>query len=235
MTNKVAFLVPSTTNKRDWKTIEDTYLWNILFKDLEEKTPTECDITVFVGYDSDDKIYHNMNERMKCNAIFKNFKIEWIDIIGNPKGNVAFIWNYLASWAVKDKFEYFKVLGDDITLPNDRAWLTAFINKLKKNNNIGWSGGYSNNDAIATQFLIHKTHLDIFGFVYAPEIPNWGCDNFLCEIYPEKYRNWLKQYSLLNVGGEPRYEVKWNEKFVKAIVKRHKPKFNRFLSNQNNN
>ena len=84
MTNKVAFLVPSTTNKRDWKTIEDTYLWNILFKDLEEKTPTECDITVYVGYDSDDKIYHNMNERMKCNAIFKNFKIEWIDIIGNP-------------------------------------------------------------------------------------------------------------------------------------------------------
>jgi len=37
---------------------------------------------------------------------------------------------------------------------------------------------------------------------------------------------------LLNVGGDPRYEIKFSEQFVKSIVKRHKPKLNRFLSSK---
>jgi len=43
----------------------------------------------------------------------------------------------------------------------------------------------------------------------------------------------LKNYHLYNVGGQPRYDIVWNENYVKAIVKRYKPKFNRFLSSRN--
>tara|TARA_R110000803_G_scaffold200752_1_gene265312 strand:- start:17290 stop:17988 length:699 start_codon:yes stop_codon:yes gene_type:complete len=230
---KVAFLVPSTTNKRDWKSITETYLWNILMKELENKTPLNCEIKLFVGYNDDDKIYSVIEERMKANAIFKNFEIEWVEFKDNKKGDVSHIWNSLGQIAIDNGYEYMKVLGDDITLPKDKAWLNAFINKLKKNNNIGFVAGYSNNNRIPTQFLIHKKHIDIFDFVYPPEIKNWGVDDAMYGLYPEKYGIWLKQYQLLNIGGEPRYEVEWSEKFVKAIIKRYKPRLNRFLQKIN--
>ena len=159
---KVAFCVPSTTNKREWSFVQDTYLWEILFTELQEKTPTDCEITVFVGYDADDKIYSQMEQRMSCNAVFDNFKIEWVEFKDNHKGHVTQIWNELAEVALLKGFEYMKIIGDDVTLPTDKSWLSAFINKLKKNDNIGFVAGYSNNDQIPTQFLVHKTHLDIF-------------------------------------------------------------------------
>ena len=230
---QVAFCVPSTTNKRDWLSVKDTYLFNILFSELQNKTPNDCEITVFVGYDSDDKIYSDMEQRMTCNAIFDKFNIEWIEFQDNMKGHVTNIWNELSSKAIAKGFDYLKIIGDDVTLPTDTSWLSAFINKLKKNDNIGYVAGYSNNDQIPTQFLVHKQHYEIFGFIYPGEIPNWGCDNWLATIYPESYGLWLKQYHLYNVGGQPRYEIVWNEKFVNAIIKRYKPKFNRFISSRN--
>jgi hypothetical protein len=227
---KVAFLIPSTTNKRDeWKQAEHTYLWTILCESLEKYTP-QHDIKLFIGYDDCDRIYSVAEERLKFKARFINFNIEWFPQF-NKKGKLSTIWNSLGYEALKQDYEYFKILGDDIRLPNDSGWLGLFINKLKKNNNIGWSGGWSNNNNIATQFLVHKTHFDIFGFFYPNEIPTWGVDDFLHNVYPERYRNWLKSYPLLNVGGEPRYEITFSEKFVEAVVRRYKPSLNRFLQN----
>ena len=229
---KVAFLIPSTTNKRDeWKQAEDTYLWQILCESLEKYTP-DHQIKLFIGYDDDDRIYSVAEERLKFKARFMNFNIEWFPQF-QKKGRVTGIWNSLAYEALKQDYDYLKVLGDDIKLPSDTGWLGCFINKLKKNDNIGFSAGWSNNDQIPTQFLIHKTHINIFDLVYPHEMPNWGCDNWMYEIYPEKYRNWCKSYPLLNVGGQPRYEIQFSEKFVNALVRRYKPKFNKFISEKN--
>ncbi len=227
--NKVAFCVPTTTNKREWSSAEETYLYTILMRDLENNTPTNCNITVFIGYDYDDKVWKHQEERMKCNATFTKFKIEWSVFGSEVKGKPTWIWNSLASFAIDEGFEYLKILGDDIRLPRDTAWLSCFINKLKKNQNIGWVAGWSNNTEIPTQFLIHRTHVDIFDFVYPNEIPNWTCDDWLFQIYPEKYSIWLKSYPLLNVGGSPRYEIQFSEKFLNAIVRRYKPRLYRFL------
>jgi len=229
---KVAFLIPSTTNNRDeWQKAEDTYLWNILCDTLDRYTP-QHEIKLFVGYDDDDRIYSIAEERLKFKARFMNFKIEWFPMI-HLKGKVTKIWNKLGEEALKQGYDYMKVLGDDIRMPNDIGWLGCFINKLKKNSNIGFSAGWSNNDQIPTQFLIHKIHINIFGFIYPNEIPNWGCDNWMYEIYPEKYRMWIKSFPLLNVGGQPRYQIHFSEKYVDALVRRHKPKFNKFISEKN--
>jgi len=228
---KVAFCVPTTTNKRDWKTIEETDLWKVLMGSLEKFTP-QHEITLFIGYDSYDKVFSIEEERMKPEAVFQNFKIKWFPFNERFKGKVNLIWNDLARSAIDEGFDYLKILGDDIRMPNDRDWLSCFINKLKKNNNIGFCAGYSNNDNIPTQFLVHKTHFEIFDWIYPPEIPNWGVDDFLYQVYPEKYREWLKSYPLLNVGGSPRYEIEFSEKFVKAIVKRYRPRLNRFISSK---
>jgi hypothetical protein len=229
---KVAFVIPSTTNNRDeWLKAEDTYLWQILCNSLEKHTP-EHDIKLFIGYDSDDRIYSIAEERLKFKAVFTKFKIEWFPMV-NLKGKLSTIWNKLGEEALNQDYDYIKLLGDDIKMPNDIGWLGYMINKLKKNNNIGWSAGYSNNDKIATQFLVHKTHYEIFGFFYPREIPTWGVDDFLHNVYPEKYRNWLMSYPLYNLGGEPRYQIHFSEKFVEAIIRRYKPRLNRFLQDLN--
>tara|TARA_R100000654_G_scaffold74540_1_gene109179 strand:+ start:3260 stop:3955 length:696 start_codon:yes stop_codon:yes gene_type:complete len=230
---KVAFVIPSTTNNRDeWSSAEDTYLWQILCMSLDRYTP-QHDIKLFIGYDEDDRIYSVAEERLKFNARFDKFRIEWFPMV-NLKGKVTSIWNKLGDEALKQNYDYIKVLGDDIRLPNDIGWLGCMINKLKKNDNIGFSSGWSNNDQIPTQFLIHRNHINIFGFIYPHEIPNWGCDNWMYDIYPEKYRNWIKSFPLLNVGGQPRYQIHFSENFVNAVVRRYKPKFNKFLSQKNN-
>ena len=230
---KVAFLIPSTTNKRDeWKKAEDTYLWTILCSSLEKYTPHH-EIKLFIGYDCDDRIYSVPEEILKFSAVFMNFEIEWFPQPIETKGKVTTIWNNLGEKAVQEGYDYMKVLGDDIKMPNDTGWLGCFINKLRKKDNIGWVAGFSNNDNIPTQFLVHRTHINIFGFIYPPEIPNWSCDDFLYNVYPAKYRNWLKSYPLYNCGGAPRYQIEYNEKFMWAIVKRHKPKLSRYLNQLN--
>lgn len=230
---KVAFCVPTTTNKRPWTSAEETYLYTILMRDLENNTPTNCDITLFIGYDSDDKVWKHKEERMKCNATFTKFKIEWSVFGDEVKGKPTWIWNSLASLAIDEGFEYLQILGDDIRLPRDTGWVSCFINKLKKNQNIGWVAGWSNNSQIPTQFLIHKTHVDIFGWVYPPQIVAWFCDNFLAELYPQKFSVWLKSFPLLNVGGEPRYDPQDDTNLYKMLLRRHKPQLNRFLQQMN--
>jgi hypothetical protein len=151
----------------------------------------------------------------------------------DTKGKPTWIWNRLGEQAIEDGFEYLKLLGDDIQLPKDSGWLGCFVNKLKKNNNIGFSAGWSNNNAIPTQFLVHKSHYEIFGFFYPPPIHNYFCDDWMYGIYPEKYRNWLKQFSLLNLGGNPRYIPKDDKKLCELLIKRYRPKLNRFLQKIN--
>ena len=231
---KVAFCIPTTTRNRDsWLKAEDTYLWEILCKTLELHLP-DHEIKLFVGYDTEDRIFSVVEERLKFKAVFNKFRIEFFPYDNSFAGKPAWIWNSLACKAFHQGYDYMKILGDDIRLPNDTGWLGCMINKLKKNQNIGWSAGWSNNDDIATQFLIHKTHLDIFGFIYPTQIEAWYCDNWLNLIYPDKYKNWLRSYPLLNVGGQPRYEPKDDKKLCDMLVRRYKPKFNKYLQEKNN-
>ncbi len=229
----VAFCIPTTSRNRDeWSSAEDTYLWQILCKYLDLHIPPH-DIKLFVGYDEEDRIFSIAEERLKFKAVFSKFRIEWFPFDDRYKGKPTWIWNSLGEKALEQNYEYIKLLGDDIRLPNDTGWLGCMINKLKKNRNIGWSAGYSNNDAIATQFLVHKTHYDIFKFFYPPQIEAWYCDDFLNLIYPQKYKNWLRSFPLLNVGGVPRYQPKDDKRLCEALVRRYKPTLNRFLQQIN--
>lgn len=223
-----AFLVPSTTRNREWKTIEETYLYTILCRTLDKHTPP-VDIVLYVGYDSNDPIYSKDEERLKLNAIFIKFKIVWVKFKPDP-GNVVAVWNGLLKRAMGDGFDWFKILGDDIRLPNDPSWLRVFQKAIVANDYIGWSAGYSNNDNIATQFLIHKTHYQIYEFVFPPLIKNYFCDDWMNMIYPEKYKYWRKDYPLLNCGGQPRYDPRNDKKLCEILVKRYKRDLPEFLN-----
>ena len=223
-----AFLVPSTTRRREWSSIEETYLYSILLKTLNDHPPP-VDISIFVGYDDDDPIYSKEEERLKLNSQYLDFNIIWVPFTSEP-GNVVRIWNGLCIEAMKHGFQWFKILGDDIRLPNDPSWVRVFQKQLKKQNYIGWAAGWSNNDQIATQFMIHKTHWQIFEFVYPPAIKNWYCDDWMFEIYPESYRYLRRDYPLLNVGGNPRYDARHDRKLCDALLRRHKKDVPEFLN-----
>lgn len=218
----IGFTIPSTSNGKDWKTLEESYLYTIFLPSLQV---LKEDIKLYIGYDTEDKLYSKVSLPDKYN----NIKIEWIPFGTEYKGKPCHIWNKLSGIAFED-CEYVFCCGDDIQLDSNENWLKVFIDHLKKNNNIGYSAGWSNNDLIPTQFLFHKKHFDIFGFIYPPAIHNWYCDDFIYGLYG-RFGNWLKEYKHLNLGGQPRYNPNNDKKLCEMLIRRHKKQLNKYQNN----
>ncbi len=220
---KIAFLVPSTSNKRNWNNFRETYLNQILLPSINNLT-TIYDITVYIGYDEDDRLYSNISLPKN----YQNISLKWLSFDDNFKGKPTHIWNFLADKCIKDGFDYFQVCGDDIRFDADINWLKIFINCLKMNNNIGYSAGFSNNNSIPTQFLLHKKHYKIFGWVFPPQITDWQCDDFIYHLYG-KNGNWIKKFNHYNMGGEPRYIPSNPVKLREMLVRRNKKILNKHI------
>ena len=222
MGKRISFLVPTTSKNRDWKTFSDTYLSQILLPSISKLH--DYDVEVYIGYDTIDPLYSTI----ELPQYFNNVKLKWFLFIDEYQGKPTWIWNELAMYALNDGHDYFQVCGDDITFDKRTEWLGIFLKNLKHNNNIGYVAGYSNNTQIPTQFLFHKTHLDIFGFIFPPQIWNWYCDNFIADLYGDK-GIWIKEYNHLNVGGEPRYTPKNDKQLCHLLVKRYKKVLKSYL------
>lgn len=222
--NKICIAIPTTSNGREWNKIEDSYLYksiNIfnLYKNIYH-------INIFISYDYDDKLYSKDIERDKLQKKYPDLNIKWFSN-NFEKGDVVSHWNFLYYMAVKNHCKYTLLIGDDIIYPNNNKWLTDFINSLKKNNDIGISGGYSKQEYM-TQFLLSDIHYQIFGYAFHPEIKNWSCDLYLFELYPDKYINFLKNYFLDNAGGGERY-IPNNADNYKELVKEDKLKLKNLI------
>ena len=227
----IAFLIPATTNQREWSDIMETDLYMFLCQSLEINPPQGVEITLMIGYDHDDKLYSVFENRQKFCALFTQFKIEWHEYDASYKGKPTWIWNSLGDIAINKGFEWMKALGSDIVIPKDRGWVCKMINDLKKTKKIGIAAGDSGNPELPmTQFLIHKTHIQTFGWIFPPQIENWGCDNWIQEVYPKKFVHYSPQLKLFNLGGSPRYEIKFSRPFIDALVQRHRPTVNRRIN-----
>jgi len=201
--NKIGICIPTTTRNRDWKHYNETYL----YKTLQSLEKTHPNFNVYLGYDYDDDMWEILEHRFGINAVF-NMPIEWVEMRHN-KGNVAAIWNDLAELAFKDGCEYVFCMGDDIDIPKSNGWLNRLVNSLGPN--LGIAGGDSGNPALPmTQFLLHKSHWDLFGYIFHPKLENWYIDNYLLWLYGADKKNsrryhYFDDIKLLNYGGEPRY------------------------------
>ncbi len=185
-------LIPSTTKFRDWKQMEDTYLYKY------KKLYTQYKVIYYIGYDFDDPIYSKENERNK-------FKANWIEC-KFEKGNVVAIWNHLFEQA-KNKFDYYWIVGDDIKYPQKPIGIFELLsNALDKNKGLGIAGCFNGNPKLPmTQFLITDIHYKIFGYVFPEEIKNWFCDNWMLMLYKD-HTFYFPNISALNAGGMPRYQ-----------------------------
>ena len=234
---KLAIIVPTCSYNDPDAHVYEQLLSKVFMESLLTSCP-EYDIKIYLGYNNDDKVYTEFDNRLLIEAKavqHKNLSFEWYMFDDNYKGKPTHIWNDLSRYAFVDGYEYHYACGDDIMFPKDKGWIGKMIKDLKKNNNLGICAGDSGNPHLPmTQFLYHKKHYDLFSWIYPPVIENWGCDNWIQEVYPKKYVLYYPQYRFYNLGGKPRYEVKFNENFIKALIKRYRPIINRHLSLQGN-
>ena len=200
MWGNTAFIIPATSHNRPWTDVAHTCLHVHACTSLRALGS----VAVYVGYDNNDRVFSSSSARNALERLHPNLAFRW-QSFAPDKGNVVRIWNALARSAVQDGKTYLMVGGDDIVYPNSPAWMHLLRSSLRAQHNVGWASGFSGNERIATQFLVHKTHVQMLGWVFPPQIRNWYCDDFLNEVYPEKYRAWLKHIRMPNAGGTERY------------------------------
>ena len=230
----IGFIIPITSNKRNYQGVKDTDFFKILFTSFLKTVSSEpkYSYSFYLGYDDDDHFYLNHLEEM--NQHFDKvsggkYKLEMHPMNG-LKGKVGQIWTNLALIASKE-CDYLYQSGDDIQfLSSD--WENVFITELRKKDNIGVVGPWDtnhNDGRILTQSFVHVTHLQIFGFYYPSGIDNWYVDDWITNIYNQKPDT---RINVKNSGGPPRYEVNNNKKNYLNILRETKPKLEKFLQDE---
>ena len=142
MVYKVAIMLPSTTNNRNWKTIKETPLFNIFLKSFLITYNQEYEYTIFLVVDDDDKVFSKESEIHFLNnfiKIMRNVNIEILYSTGIQKGYVTHMWNKAFKYAYERGFDYFYQCGDDVEFL-DKNWVSECISELKKHNDIGITG-----------------------------------------------------------------------------------------------
>ena len=94
----IGIIIPTTTNNTNWKTVKETHLYNIFLKSFLHKMCPKYNYRIYLGIDSDDKIYSKKTEIdtiLKFQEVFKNIKIIFVDMKGIKKGWVTQMWNRL--------------------------------------------------------------------------------------------------------------------------------------------
>lgn len=220
--NNIAFIIPTTSNRRDYQKCEDMDFFAILYDSfLKIAKRTKYKYSFYLGYDHDDKFYVNNLDKIKDH--FKSFNNEdqlFLIPMENLKGKVGQIWNNLAFIAAENN-DFLYQIGDDIKLITP-DWEDLFINYLASVNFIGAVGPNDiNNPKLITQSFVHTTHLKLFNYYFPPEIENWYIDDWMNDIYPAKK---MISISVKNSGGPPRYTVKNDKANFEKILKRDKEK-----------
>uniref|UniRef100_A0A6C0BWJ5 Glycosyltransferase n=1 Tax=viral metagenome TaxID=1070528 RepID=A0A6C0BWJ5_9ZZZZ len=212
----LAILIPCTSNGRpEWKTITDTYLYNLTLKTfLITYNPTKKN-KFYIGYDEDDRIFANRSEQgkiVKFLSVMKNVDVEFISMHGINKGHLTLMWNRLYAKAYNDQFDYFFQCGDDINFKT-KGWVDECIKILQSHNNIGLTGPINNNNRILTQSFVSRKHMEIMGYFFPPEIINWCCDDWINEVYKHNYFYPAISQFCSNDGGAERYTINNNPVF----------------------
>jgi len=213
---KIALLIPSTSNGRDWTSVNESYLFKYTIKTFGITQDKEHEYKFYIGIDRGDRIYDTPECQLYLTrfvSIFKNATIEFLYMDGIEKGHLTVMWNRLFKKAYEDGNDYFFQCGDDISFETN-GWVNSCIEKLKNSNDIGMTGPINNNSRILTQSFVSRTHMELFGYYFPEEIINWCCDDWINEIYKSIDRFYpLQNHYCINVGGLPRYVINNDSRF----------------------
>lgn len=206
---KIGVIIPTTSKGKNWKTVEETFLYNKTIKSFIKTTNSLHTIVFYIGIDNDDKLWTLEENRNKLSSLIENrenidFKFIYMNDI--PKGHLTKMWNILFDNAFNDNCEYFLQCGDDIVFISN-GWLDDSIKILKKHDDIGVTGPLCNNSRILTQTFVSRKHMEIFKCFFPRIIINWFCDDWINEVYKPDYFYPLQNHICINDGGQPRYNI----------------------------
>jgi len=208
---KIGLLIPSTSNGRDWKKIQESYLYNHTLKSFLLTYDKEYSYTFYIGIDKDDIVYDNtdnMGQLKKFASAMKNIQMEFVYMDNIPKGHLTIMWNKLFETAYNDNCDYFFQCGDDIEFKTS-GWVKDCINIQQQHNDVGVTGPIDkNNTRLLTQSFVSRKHMELFGYYFPSEIINWFCDDWINDVYKRINKFYpLNNKYCVNVGGKPRYKV----------------------------
>jgi hypothetical protein len=184
---KIAVLIASTSKNTDWVSVEDSLFVKRTIPSILSVASPDIEYKFFIGHDDDDQFFLK-NDFSK---VLESIDYEIVSV-PNPIHKPCPVWNKLFEEAYSQGFEYFLQSGDDIeyTSPFD----VEFISYLESIDNIGVIGGMAPYcPLIITQSFIHKTHMDIFGFLYPPELPDWSSDAWITFTYQKFKRSKISE------------------------------------------
>jgi hypothetical protein len=187
---KIALLVPLCSRNQIYKGLQETPFFHTFLPNFLKTKEDGYVYKIFVGFDDDDVFYQNHFQDLQ------NIKEVDVTILSNCQHHPVRAWNYLFEKAINQGFDYYFQIGDDVGLLT-HGWTTRFSQYLQNHDNIGTVGpcepmNYFGRKQLGKKIVnetnfVHKTHYDIFGYFFYPEIRNWYCDDWITFVYDEKY------------------------------------------------
>jgi hypothetical protein len=140
---------------------------------------------IYVGIDDDDVFFLRYADELRG----RGFRVR---VVSGCQHAPARVWNELFKSAVPDGHEYFFQIGDDVILQS-RKWTERFIEVLQSHGNKGvvgpcypanfWGRKRGGGEMVIENAFVHRSHYDIFGTFFHPDITNWHCDDWITRVY----------------------------------------------------
>ena len=218
----IAILVPVCSRGQNYTNLSSTPFLKYLLPSFLKYKDDAYTYTFFIGYDNTDKFYSENIYLLSdmCN----NIDMKLVELNG-CEHKPAKAWNMLFNEAIRDDFDYFYQIGDDVII--ESPWTNIFVTILEESKNIGVVGACHLQNylqrknggmpAVIENAFVHKTHFHIFGTFFDKRIDNWFCDNWITEIYKPDFSNHLNDLFVKNMIIDNRYEIKIQPEIDKYV------------------
>lgn len=239
----ITFLIPLCSRNMNLTDFKSTPLYKTIIPQLKKTIEYSLyEYRIYFGIDDDDEFYLKYQDELQM--LFENVMIV---ILKQCQHRPVRAWNILFERAYHSGSDYMFQIGDDVIIETS-GWTSIFIERLHKQDNIGTIApcepvNYNlrknqNSMIINENNFVHKTHYDIFGYFFHPEIINWYCDNWITCIYDEKAfmcqdiicRNMIRdsRYSIHQCQHLMQFIIEGKQKVAKYIRKKNINRHNLF-------
>lgn len=181
------YVVALTRSLDTWTSVEDASAYTLLLPSLERSLSSaeyaRFDIRLLIAYDDDDKFWRQRINRDIASR-GRQIRVEFKCFRRHGK---RLPFNEACALAFKMGAHYIVRVNDDTEFVSD-GWLSAAIRTLEsfEPQNIGVVGPHcigGSSRRFLTHDMVHRTHINIFGTYYPPELDNWWVDDWISGVY----------------------------------------------------
>ncbi|XP_053406093.1 uncharacterized protein LOC123566190 [Mercenaria mercenaria] len=226
--NTVGILIPSTTRRMKAPAFHKLSLNTLCLPSIYKTIENKYVYKIYIGTDRDDYLY---SIKHKIETLFHNVSVYKV----SGKTFVKTV-NAIARKAYDEGMDYLVRINDDTSFET-KNWTSAGLTVLRSYSppNVGVVGPTckGGKTTILTHDLVHRTHLDIFGFYYPPYFDNWWADDWITNVYKSerstKLESWVVKHHQKFHG--TRYNVDYKKKHqLKDIVFEGQSQLRKYIS-----